>query len=121
MKPLDDYTGMWDDDMDMLKGFGKLWHMIKVNASYSHCGSYDRWMPLKGILWSLHWQDRDENEVIDMLDELENRGKIDVNLFEWQVRIVPELAKKEMKSRKRMGEYVSDWEKETRKSFTYGT
>jgi hypothetical protein len=115
-----DSAGIWDEDMDMLSGFGKLWHEIQVNASYSHHGSYDRWMSLKSILVFPYWENRDENEVIDMLDELEQRGKIDVNLFEWQVRIAPDLAKKEMKSRAAMRKVVENWERDGG-SFTYGT
>ena len=125
MKPADDYAGTWDADMDMTKGIGKLWHEIGVNAAYSHRGTYDRWMPLDEILRFPYWQSKmntaeGQDEVVDMLMELDYRGKINVNFFENSVRIAPDVAKKEMKSRKAMAEVVERWERNG-SSFTYGT
>ena len=125
MKPADDYAGTWDNDMDMHKGIGKLWHEIKVNASYSHRGSYDRWMELESILRSPYWASKmesieGEDEVISNLVELEDRGKINCNFFEMEVRIAPDVAKQEMKSRDAMRVVVENWEQHGG-SFTYGT
>jgi hypothetical protein len=104
----------------MRKGIGKLWHEIGVNASYSHMGSYDRWMPLRQIIETPYWEEKSDEEICEMLDELVYREKIKVNFFEWQVRIAPDVAKKEMKSREAMKVVVENWERNG-SSFTYGT
>jgi hypothetical protein len=126
MKILDDYAGLYDD-MDITKGIGKLWHEIVVNASYSHRGSYDRWMPLNEILRFPYWEDKmktveGEDEVYAMLCELEARGKVKVHLFEgWTVKVHPDLAKQKMEADKKMAKVVEKWENEGKSSFTYGT
>lgn len=113
----------WDDDMRTDEGIGEIYHSIEVEAAYSPRGTYDRWMKLDDV-FNPHfrkWENYPENVLIANLSQLEDRGKVQYNLFERIVRIDPGLAKKEMKERKAMGEYVTAWEKETGSSFTRGT
>lgn len=119
MKPLDYNKGMWDDDMDIHSGVGKVWHWINVEAAYSHYGPYNRWMDLQKI-FGFYPRHFDEEQLLEDLFDLESRGKIEINLFEWRVRIDPELAEAEMKNRAAMAKVVENWER-TGQSFTFGT
>jgi len=123
MKPADDHAGTWDRDMDMSTGLGRLWHNMKVEASYSHQGSYDRWIPLKTLMtpqWQLEKHYGGEDGFRNLIDELQRRGKIEVDERQGAFRIAPEVAASETKARDRMAKTVADWEKGGR-SFTYGT
>ena len=114
-KPIDD-SGTWDDDMDIYHGLGKLWHLIQVQASYTHHGPYDREMSLEPIAYNF-----DDDEAIDaMLQELENRGKIIYDRQGGTVKIAPDTAERQMQSREQMGKVVDQWNK-TGRPFTFGT
>lgn len=123
MKPADDYAGTWDPDMDMNTGLGHLWHNMKVEASYSHKGPYDREMNLDQLKWPQWKVDKQyggEEGFNQLVAELEKRGKIVVNHGAGTFRIAPEVASREMKSREQMAKTVASWEKGGR-SFTAGT
>lgn len=113
----------WDSDMDIYSGLGRLWHKIKVQASYSHQGPYDREMEIKTLMWP-EWEVEKEfggqEGLMKMLQELEQRGKIELNQQAGTFRIAPEVAQRDMEAREKMAQTVADWEKGGG-SFTAGT
>jgi len=94
---------------------------IEVEASYTNdmstWVSFDKFMN-PAWKWDSYGQ---EQGLVQILQNLQQNGHVEVDIENRQVRLNQEKAMKSNESRRRMSDTASDYENNTGKSFTAGT